>query len=442
MGTHITVDPVTRIEGHLRIDAEVDGGVVRQAWSSGQMFRGIERILQGRDPREAWLFTQRFCGVCTTVHAIASVRAVENALGLEVPLNAQYIRNLILAAHAMHDHIVHFYHLSALDWVDVVSALKADPVKTAAIADSLSSWPGNSRHQLQAVQERVKGFVEAGQLGIFANGYWGHPAMKLPPEVNLLAVAHYLEALEYQRKVNQIVAILGSKTPNIQNLAVGGVANAINLDNQATLNMEKLYRIKDILDEVQGFIQQVYFTDVCAVGAMYADWLGYGKGVTNYLSVPDLPLDTKGAQFDFPGGTIMNGDLGSVTEIKTFEEAYFRDNVSECIARSWYDGDWTRHPFEEDTVPKYTKYDGGAKYSWVKAPRFQGRPMQVGPLAQVLVGYALGHKPTVKWANKTLETAGAVAKTKLTPAVLHSTLGRHAARMIRTQVITELAQKH
>jgi hydrogenase large subunit len=442
MGTHITVDPVTRIEGHLRIDAEVDGGVVRQAWSSGQMFRGIERILQGRDPREAWLFTQRFCGVCTTVHAIASVRAVENALGLEVPLNAQYIRNLILAAHAMHDHIVHFYHLSALDWVDVVSALKADPVKAAAIADSLSSWPGNSRHQLQAVQDRVKGFVEGGQLGIFTNGYWGHPAMKLPPEVNLLAVAHYLEALEYQRKVNQIVAILGSKTPNIQNLAVGGVANAINLDNQATLNMEKLYRIKDILDEVQGFIQNVYFTDVCAVGAMYADWLGYGKGITNYLSVPDLPLDTKGTQFDFPGGTIMNGDLGDVKEIKTFEEAYFKDNVSECIARSWYDGDWTRHPFDEDTVPKYTKYDGAAKYSWVKAPRFQGQPMQVGPLAQVLVGYALGHKPTVKWADKTLETAGAVAKTKLTPAVLHSTLGRHAARMIRTQIITELAQKH
>jgi hydrogenase large subunit len=170
MATHITVDPVTRIEGHLRIDAEVDGGVVRSAWSSGQMFRGIERILQGRDPRDAWLFTQRFCGVCTTVHAIASVRAVENALKLEVPPNAQYIRNLILAAHAMHDHIVHFYHLSALDWVDVVSALQADAGKAAAIADTLSSWPGNSRQRLQAVKDRVRGFVEGGQLGIFTNG--------------------------------------------------------------------------------------------------------------------------------------------------------------------------------------------------------------------------------------------------------------------------------
>ena len=438
----ITIDPVTRIEGHLRIDAEVDGGVVRKAWSSGQMFRGIERILQGRDPREAWLFTQRFCGVCTTVHAIASVRAVENALQLEVPLNAQYIRNLILVAHAMHDHIVHFYHLSALDWVDVVSALKADPAKTSQLAESLSTWPGNSRMQLTAVRDRLKGFVDNGQLGIFQNGYWGHPAMKLSPEVNLLAVSHYLEALEQQRRINQVVAILGGKTPHIQNLAVGGVANAINLDNQATLNMEKLYQVKDIIDEIQSFIQQVYFVDVCAIGGMYPDWLGYGKGVTNYLSVPDLPLDTKGTEFDFPGGVIMNGDLAHVQEIKTFNEPFFQDNVTESIARAWYDGDWTRHPFDEDTEPKYTSFQDNGKYSWVKAPRFKGNPMQVGPLAQVLAGVALGHKPTVKWATKTLDTAGSIAKTALTPAVLHSTLGRHAARMIRTQVLAELAQKH
>jgi len=440
--SRITIDPVTRIEGHLRIDAEVDGGVVRKAWSSGQMFRGIERILQGRDPREAWLFTQRFCGVCTTVHAIASVRAVENALQLEVPLNAQYIRNLILAAHAMHDHIVHFYHLSALDWVDVVSALKADPAKTSQLAESLSTWKGNGRMQLAAVRDRLQGFIDNGQLGIFQNGYWGHPAMKLAPEVNLLAVSHYLEALEYQRKVNQIVAILGGKTPNIQNLAVGGVANAINLDNQATLNMEKLFQVKDILEEVHDFIRQVYFVDVCAIGAMYPDWLTYGKGVTNYLSVPDLPLDTKGTQFDFPGGVIMNGDLGHVQEIKTFSEPFFRENVTECIARAWYDGAWTKHPFDEDTEPKYTTFDDNGRYSWVKAPRFKGEPMQVGPLAQVLTGLALGHKPTVHWATKTLETAGSIAKTTLTPAVLHSTLGRHAARMIRTQVIADLALKH
>ena len=438
----ITIDPVTRIEGHLRVDAQVDGGRVTKAWSSGQMFRGIERILQGRDPREAWLFTQRFCGVCTTVHAIASVRSVENALGLEVPLNAQYIRNLIVAAHAMHDHIVHFYHLSALDWVDVVSALKADPAATSQLAESLSPWKHNSKNELKGVQDKLKAYVEAGQLGPFTNGYWGHPAMKLSPEVNLLAVSHYLQALEYQRKVNQIVAILGSKTPNIQNLAVGGVANAINLDNQATLNMSKLYAIKDILNEISEFIEQVYFVDVCAVAAMYPDWLGYGKGVTNYLSVPDLPLDTKGTQFDFPGGTIMNGDLSTVKEIKSFDEPYFRENVSESIAHAWYDGDWSKHPWDEDTEPKYSTFDDNGKYSWVKAPRFEGKPMQVGPLAQVLVGFALGHEPTVRWAKKTLETAGKIAGVALGPEVLHSTLGRHGARMIRTAVISELAHKH
>src|SRR5689334_23418892 len=260
--SRITIDPVTRIEGHLRIDAEVDGGVVRKAWSSGQMFRGIERILQGRDPREAWLFTQRFCGVCTTVHAIASVRAVENALQLEVPLNAQYIRNLILAAHAMHDHIVHFYHLSALDWVDVVSALKADPKKTAQLAQSISDWPGNSETEFRAVQKKLKSFVDTGRLGIFASGYWGHPAMKLPPEVNLMAVAHYLKALDYQRKAAQAVAILGGKNPHIQNLVVGGVASALNMENIATLNMERLAYLRSLMEETRDFVQKVYFPDV------------------------------------------------------------------------------------------------------------------------------------------------------------------------------------
>jgi hydrogenase large subunit len=442
MSTHITVDPVTRIEGHLRIDVEIDGGVVKKAWSSGQMFRGIERILIGRDPRDAWLFTQRFCGVCTTVHAITSVRAVENALKLEIPPNAQYIRNLIVAAHAMHDHIVHFYQLSALDWVDVVSALEADVPKTAALAASLSNWPGNSTQQFQAVKDRLAGFVAKGQLGIFTNGYWGHPAMKLSPEVNLLAVSHYLQALDYQRKVNQVVSILGGKTPNIQNLAVGGVANAINLDSDSALNMARLYQVKELLDSARQFIEQVYFVDVCAIGASYAEWLNYGSGVTNYLAVPDLPIDAKGTAFDLPGGTIFNGDLKSVKPITSFEDPYFQKNVSECITHAWYDGDWTRHPYEEDTVPHYTEYKSDGKYSWIKAPRFDGHPMQVGPLAQVVVGLAQGHQPTVRWATRALATAGQVAGATLTPAVLHSTLGRHAARMIRTAVIAELADRH
>ncbi len=442
MATRITVDPITRIEGHLRIDVEVDGGRVRNAWSSGQMWRGIETILQGRDPRDAWLFTQRICGVCTTVHAIASVRAVENALNIEIPLNAQYIRNLIIAAHSMHDHIVHFYHLSALDWVDVVSATKGDPARTAKLAQSLSPWPGNSVKEFQAVKDKLIDFVGKGQLGIFTNGYWGHPAMKLSPDVNLLAVTHYLQALDAQRKANQVVTILGSKTPNIQNLAVGGVANAIYLDNEASLNMNKLYAVKDLLDQVRTFVEQVYLVDVAAIGGMYADWLGYGSGVTNYLSVPEFPIDRAGTSFDMPGGTIFDKNLKSLQQFESFQDPYFRDNVTECIARSWYDGDWSRHPWQEETVPKYTGWDDNGKYSWVKTPHFKNEPMQVGPLAQVLVAFAAGHEPTVRHASWVLKTAGAVAGANLTPAVLHSTIGRHAARAIRCAVIAETAQKH
>jgi hydrogenase large subunit len=448
MGKLITIDPVTRIEGHLRIDVEVEGGAVRNAWSAGTMWRGIETILQGRDPRDAWVFTQRICGVCTTVHAIASVRSVENALGLEIPLNAQLIRNIIMSTHALHDHVVHFYHLSALDWVDVTKVLEASPEKAAAFADSLGlTWAGNSKHALAAVKERVKEFVSKGQLGIFTNGYWGHPAMKLSPEVNLLAVAHYLQALDVQRKANQAVAILGSKTPNIQNLAVGGVANAINLDSPSALNMEKLYQVKTILDEVQQFITQVYLPDVAAIAASYPDWLKYGAGVTNYLAVPDMPLDAKMTKFDLPGGVIWNGDLSKVRPVTSWNDDYLRQNVTESIARSYYDGDWTRGPWEGETQPKFTgewkaETPAPQRYSWVKAPRLEGKPVQVGPLAQILVGYAQGHAGITKWSNWMLNTAGKIAGIKLGPAVLHSTLGRHAARAIRCAVLAELAQKH
>ena len=441
--SRITIDPITRIEGHLRIDLEVDGGKVRSAWSSGTMWRGIELILQGRDPRDAWIFTQRICGVCTTVHAITSVRAVEHALNLEIPLNAQLIRNLIIAAHALHDHIVHFYHLAALDWVDVTSALKGDPVATSKLAESLSEWPGNSAKALAATKATLAGFVAKGQLGIFTNGYWGHPAMKLSPEVNLLAVHHYLQALDYQRRALKVVAILGSKTPNIQNLAVGGVANAINLDSPSTLNMEKLYEVKSHLEDVAAFVRQVYFPDVAAIGAMYAGWAAYGAGVTNYLSVPDLPTDAKGTTFDLPGGTIFKADLSTFKPITAFGDTSFRDAVTESVAHAWYEGDGKGlHPYQGETRPAPGAWDEAKKYSWVKAPRYNGEPMQVGPLAQVLAGLASNHEPTVRWATRFLDTAGAVAKTKLGPAVLHSTLGRIAARCIRTAVIAEAALKH
>jgi hydrogenase large subunit len=442
MANRITIDPITRIEGHLRIDVEVENNAVSNAWASCTMWRGIEKILRGRDPRDAWLFTQRFCGVCTTVHAMASVRSVEDALKLEVPPNAQYIRNLILIAHALHDHIVHFYQLSALDWVDVLQIPKADPAKTAALGESLSAWTGNSRMTMKAAQDKVKAVAASGQLGIFANGYWGHPAMRLSPEVNLLAFSHYLQALEYQRKALQVVAMLGSKTPHIQNLNVGGVANAIDLDGTSALGMDKLEMIKVLLDDVTRFVQQVYFVDVCAVAAMYPEWFKIGSGVKNYMAVPDLPLDSKGTAYDLPGGYIRHGDIGNVRGFQTAADPVFRQAVTEDVTHAYYQGGKPLQPWSGETEPQFTGWDGAQKYSWVKAPRFDNEPMQVGPLAQVLIGYAQGHELTCKYTNMTIEKVWSIGGLQVTPDMLHSTLGRHAARAIRACMLAELAQKH
>jgi len=442
MAKRIVVDPMTRIEGHLRVDCEVDGGKVVKAWSSGQMWRGIELILEGRDPRDAWIITQRICGVCTTVHAITSVRAVENALNMEVPLNAQYIRNMIITAHGVHDHIVHFYQLSALDWVDIVSALQADPAKAAQIAQSLSDWPLNNVTVFKEVQAKLQSFVNTGQLGVFASGYWGHPAMKLPPEINLIAVAHYFQALDYQRTANKIVSVLGSKTPHIQNLAVGGVANPINLDSQSTLTLERLAYIRSIIDELGDFVRKVYMVDVAAIGAMYADWTQYGAGVTNYLSVPDLPLDTKGTQFALPGGYIQNADLSTFQPISSYQDAFFENGVKESVKHAWYQGGkGALHPYDGETIPQYTDFQDDGKYSWVKAPTFNDKRAQVGPLANVLAMAAAGHEPTTRNLQTVLDMAGAVAGAQIPVAALHSTIGRHAARAVRTAVLHEALEK-
>jgi hydrogenase large subunit len=366
---------------------------------------------------------------------MTSARSIENALQLEIPLNAQYIRNMMMGAHAIHDHIVHFYILSALDWVDITSAVKADPKKAAALGQSLSDWDKNSAQEMQAVQDKLKAIVASGQLGPFANGYWGHPAMKLPPEVNLMAVAHYLQALEYQRKANMIVSILGSKTPHVQNIVVGGVSSPINMDTSSALNMERLFYIKTLIDEVGAFVKNVYLLDVCAVGALYADWTKYGAGVTNYLSVPDMPMDTKGQAFSLPGGYIANADFKTFKPITDFNSEFFKYGVKESIKHSWYDGDWTRGPFEETTQPKYTEFEDNGKYSWVKSPTFNDKPAQVGPLANVLCMYAAGHEPTKKYVELALATVSKVAGAKVGPEALHSTIGRHAARAVRCAVL-------
>lgn len=427
----IVVDPVTRIEGHLRVDVEVDQGVVKNAWSSAQMFRGIETILKGRDPRDAWIFAQRFCGVCTTVHALASVRTVEDALKVEVPLNAQYIRNIVIAAHCLQDHIVHFYHLSALDFVDIVNALKADPAKAAAIAQSISEWPGNNIYEFAAAKERLAKFVQSGKLGMFGSGYWGHKAMRLSPEINLIAFSHYLKALDYQRKASQAVAVLGGKDPHIQNLCVGGVATAVNMDNAATLNMERVALIRKNIEEVQQFVNQVYIPDVLAIGGAYADWFSIGAGVTNYLAVPEFPLDTKNTKFQDVGGLITDGDLSTFKKLDDCYDANFRNMITESNAHAWYADNGTFHPWKGKSEPKYSEFDDNGKYSWCKAPRYDKQPYQVGPLSQILAGYAAKDPKTVKLVDYCLNAA------KLQPKHLHSTMGRHLARAVRASIMAD-----
>ena len=422
----IVVDPISRIEGHLRIEAEVNGGVITDAWSSSTMFRGIEKILKGRDPRDAWFWTQRFCGVCTTVHSIASIRAVENALKIKIPPNAQLIRNIIIGIQNVQDHVIHFYHLHALDWVDVTSALKADPAATSKLASSISDWPNNSATWFKGVQDKFKAFVASGRLGPFANAYWGHPAYKLPPEADLMAVAHYLEALEWQKDVIKIHAILGSKNPHPQTFLVGGMAIPIDPDSQNALNADKLMEIKRLLKKAQDFVEKVYIPDLLAVASFYKDWAVIGGGVGNFLCYGEYP-DANGNLW-FPAGAIMNKDIAKVLPLD-------QQKVTEYVDRSWYDYAEGQgkglHPWNGRSEPHYTgpkppyQYlETDKKYSWVKAPRYDEQPMEVGPLARVLVAYASGHKEARTAVDMVLGKLG------VGPEALFSTLGRTGARGI------------
>ena len=433
----IVVDPITRIEGHLRIEAEIEGGFIKDAWSSATMFRGIEKILRGRDPRDAWFWTQRFCGVCTTVHSIASIRAVEDALKIKIPPNAQLIRNIIMGIQNVQDHVIHFYHLHALDWVDVTSGLKADPVKTAALAASLSDWPNNSATYFKAVQDKVKAFVASGRLGPFANAYWGHPAYKLPPEANLMATAHYLEALEWQKDVIKIHAILGSKNPHPQTFLVGGMSIPIDPDSQNALNADKLIEIKRLLKKAQEFVEKVYVPDLLAVASFYKEWAGIGGGVGNYLSYGEFP-DANGNLW-FPAGAILNKDLSKVIPVD-------QGKIAEYVDHSWFDNSAGAgkglHPFDGETEvhytgpkPPYKNLDTDAKYSFVKSPRYEEKAMEVGPLARILVAYASGHKETKAAVDMVLGKLGVGA-----PA-LFSTLGRTAARGIDCLLVAQQTPK-
>lgn len=437
MSQRITIDPITRIEGHLRIDCEIENGKVTKAWSSGTMWRGMEEIVKGNDPRDAWMIVQRICGVCTTIHAIASVRAVENAIGAEVPVNAQYIRNLIVAAHSIHDHIVHFYQLSALDWVDITAALNADPKKCETMLKGVSSWSLNSSEEFAKVQQKIRDLVASGQLGIFANGYWGHKAMKLSPEVNLIAVAHYLQALECQRDANRVVAILGGKSPHIQNLAVGGVANPINLDAPSVLNLERLMYVKMFIERLGEFIEQVYKVDAAIIAANYPEWLSLGEGAKHYLSVPELPTDAKGGSFLMPGGYIENGGMSNYRPITSHQDKWLIDGIAESCKHSWYKDDAILKPWEGKTEPNYTGWQDEGKYSWVKSPTFYGKVVEVGPLADLLVKLAAKHPDTVKHFNEVNGLYKTLNGKELQTEQLHSTMGRIIGRAVRCCVLKD-----
>lgn len=432
MANKIVVDPVTRIEGHLRIEVQLDGGRIANAWSSSTAFRGIETILKGRDPRDAHHFTQRFCGVCTTVHSMASIRCVEDALKIQIPDNARLIRNLIMGIQNVQDHVIHFYHLHALDWVDIVSALSADPAATSKLANSLSEWPNSGTVYFKAIQDRIKAFVGTGKLGPFANAYWGHSAYRLPPEANLMAVAHYLEALEWQKDVIKIHAILGSKNPHPQTFLVGGMAIPVDPDSQNAINADKVALIGKLLKKARRFVEQVYIPDLLAVASFYKEWAGYGGGVGNFLTYGDFPVDNSNNPDSFwmPRGVILNKDLATVLPMD-------QEKITEYVTHSWYNyaggDDKGLHPFDGQTSAKYTGpkppyqfLDTDAKYSWVKAPRYEDQPMEVGPLARMVIAYAKGH-PDVKALVEFV-----LSKLGVGPEALFSTLGRTAARGIET----------
>ncbi len=442
MAERIVIDPITRIEGHLRVEIEVNNGVITDAFSAGTMVRGIETILKGRDPRDAWAFVGRVCGVCTSTHSLTSVRTVENALGISVPPNAELIRNLMANALYIQDHVVHFYILHALDWVDVVSALKADPAEASQIAQSISSWPKSSVGYFTEIQKRFKNFVESGQLGIFANGYWGHSAYKLPPAINLIAVAHYLEALEWQKEIVKVHTIFGGKNPH-PNYLVGGVPCSINIEEANAVNAERLAMVGKLFEDAKTFVDQVYIPDLLAIASFYkSDWGAIGGGLTNYMSFGDFPTNgyNNPDSFKMPRGVILNRDLSKIHEIDATDPG----QIQEFVNNSWYDyakGDKVGlHPWEGETKlnytgpkPPYDHLDVTKKYSWVKTPRWKGYPMEVGPLSRMLVGYASGRADYKEVIESTL-TALNVPVT-----ALFSTLGRTAARGLETKLVCDWA---
>jgi len=435
----IIVDPITRIEGHLRVEVEVDeNNVIQNAYSSSTLWRGLETIVKNRDPRDAGFLMQRICGVCTYSHYRAGIEAVEDALKITPPLNAKLTRSLMNQALFMHDHVVHFYHLHGLDWVDVVSALDADPAKASKEAFKYTKYPiATGENDLLKVKDRVKAFVDKGELGPFANAYWGHKTFNLTPEQNLIALSHYLKALEVQRTAAQLMAIFGGKQPHPQSLTVGGVTCIMDLLDPSRMG-EYLTKYK----EVANFIEHAYYADIVMAGKAFANEPSVTSeaGTMNFMSYKEMQLNR--TEYLFDTGIIMNGDLSKVHPIN-------EDLITEEATHSWYEDDEPLHPYDGKTNPKYTgmneamtigpdgeeihskTIDEKGKYSWIKSPRYDGKAMEVGPLAAVLVSYASGNKKIKKVVDEFLEITG------LPTAALFTTLGRTAARALQTKAIID-----
>lgn len=447
-GTRVVVDPVTRIEGHMRCEVNLDqNNIIRNAVSTGTMWRGLEVILKGRDPRDAWAFVQRICGVCTGTHALTSVRAVEDALNIKVPENANSIRNIMQLSLQIHDHLVHFYHLHALDWVNPVNALKADPKATSELQQRVSpNHPMSSPGYFRDIQNRLKRFVESGQLGPFKNGYWTNPAYLLPPEADLMAVTHYLEALDFQKEIMTVRTIFGGKDTH-PNWLVGGVPCAINIDGDmaagAPINMERLNYVTGVVNRTIDFIDNVYIPDIIAIGGFYKGWLYggglSGKSVLAYGDIPDRANDYTPKNLMMPSGAIINGNLNEIHPVDLRDPA----QVQEFVPHSWYkypDESKGLHPWDGITEPNYQlgpkskgtktniiQIDESAKYSWIKAPRWRGHAMEVGPLARYIIGYAQKHPEITEQINSTLSAL------QVPVDALFSTLGRTAARGLEAQ---------
>ncbi|VVM04938.1 nickel-dependent hydrogenase large subunit [Methylacidimicrobium tartarophylax] len=435
MSRRIVVDPITRIEGHLRIEAVLDEtNLIQDAYASGTMFRGIETILKGRDPRDAGLLAMRICGVCTGVHYWTSIRAVEDAFGVRVPNNARLVRNLIAGSLYLHDHPVHFYHLHALDWVDVISALKADPRKAVDVAYQFTDTPWNvSVEHFRQVQERLNGFAAQGRLGIFAGGYWGNPSYRFSPEENLIAVSHYLDALAMQRGAAKMMAIFGGKNPHPQSIVVGGVTCVQDIENPSRISL-----FQTLLEEQHRFIRQAYLPDILMAAHAYREegLAGIGSGLKSYLAYGFFDMDNEGpgrGKTLFPSGMVLAGDLSKVYD---FEPS----KVTEDVLHSWYRGQDSLHPYAGVTDPAFTGLrkegeiaylDSDGKYSWIKAPTYDDHRVETGPLARLLVGYARGDARIREAVDGTLRRGG------LPATVLFSTLGRTAARAIETDLVAE-----